>query len=67
MTDLVLEDEEDLAMQEAIRSRANMSLAVLEKTFIRNGSGRYLVLRSRDIELPQHTGAEHMVLEEMDS
>jgi len=44
------QEEEDRAAQAAIRSRANASLAVLEKAFIRNGSGRYFVLRTGDLD-----------------
>lgn len=43
------ETEEDHRTQEEIRSRANYSIAVLEKAFIRNGSGRYLVLRENPV------------------
>ena len=39
------EAEEDLLAQEHLRVRANYSLAILEKSFIRHGSGRYFVLR----------------------
>ena len=46
-----LELAEDLAAQRAIRSRANTSLAILEKAFIHNGSGRYLVLRTNELDL----------------
>ena len=42
---VLVDDEEDRIAQAIIRSSANRSLAVLEKAFIRNGSGRYLVLR----------------------
>jgi hypothetical protein len=35
----------DRVARDAIESRANKSLAVLEKAFIRNASGRYVVLR----------------------
>ena len=44
--------DDDRVAQEAIRSAANRSLAILEKAFIRNGSGRYFVLRSDHLELP---------------
>jgi hypothetical protein len=40
------EDELDRMAEMHIRSRADRSVAVLEKAFIRNGSGRYFVLRS---------------------
>ena len=33
-------------MREAIESRANHSLAILGKAFVRNGSGRFLNIRS---------------------
>ena len=46
------QEESDRAFRMAIRSRANKSLAVLEKAFIRNGSGRYFVLRTRNLGLP---------------
>lgn len=50
MSNFVPEDsEEDLAAQAAIRSRANASIAILEKAFIRNGSGRYFVLRTDEL------------------
>lgn len=39
------EDEEDRLAIEQIRSHAARSLSILEKAFIRNGSGRYFVLR----------------------
>ena len=42
-------EEEDRVAQAAIRSSANKSLAVLEKAFIRNGSGRYFVLRTNEL------------------
>lgn len=42
------EEEEDRLAIETIRSHAARSLAILEKAFIRNGSGRYFVLR-RDV------------------
>jgi len=45
------EQEEDRIAQAAIRSAANRSVAILEKAFIRNGSGRYFVLRSTDAEI----------------
>jgi hypothetical protein len=48
MTPALREEEEDRIAQAAIRSGANKSLATLEKAFIRNGSGRYFVLRARD-------------------
>ena len=38
---------EDIAMQEAIRSRANYSLAILGMSFVYHGSGRFLNLRSQ--------------------
>jgi hypothetical protein len=40
----------DKEAQEAMLSRANKSLSVLEKAFIRNGSGRYFVLRTDDLQ-----------------
>ena len=50
--DLMTEEEEDQIVQASIRSGANRSLSILEKGFIRNGSGRYFVLRTTD---PGHT------------
>ncbi len=37
---------EDIEMQREIRNRAKYSLAVLGKAFVRNGSGRFLNIRS---------------------
>ncbi|HEY5238494.1 MAG TPA: hypothetical protein VIJ62_08955 [Rhizomicrobium sp.] len=45
------EKEEAALRQEVIRSHANTSIAILEKAFIRNGSGRYLTLRTDDLGL----------------
>jgi hypothetical protein len=56
MTAIMEETDEDLAMQYAIRSRANASLAILEKAFIRNGSGRYFVLRTSEVDLQERVG-----------
>jgi hypothetical protein len=42
----IREREEDMAMQRAIRSRANYSLAVLGKSFVTNGSGRFFNIRT---------------------
>jgi hypothetical protein len=36
---------EDLRLQQAIRSRADYSLAILGNAFVRNGSGRFLNIR----------------------
>ena len=36
----------DIEMQEYIESRANYSLAILGKSFILHGSGRFLNIRS---------------------
>lgn len=38
------DSKEDVAAQDAIKSRALRSLSILEKSFIRRGSGRYIVL-----------------------
>lgn len=53
MTNPTTEEQEDLDAAAAIRSRANTSLAILEKAFIRNGSGRYFVLRANNADLKQ--------------
>ena len=37
-----------MSMQEAIRARANYSLAVLGMAFVRNGSGRFLNIRAQE-------------------
>jgi hypothetical protein len=42
----IKERAEDRRMQRSIRSRANYSLAVLGKSFVTNGSGRFLNLRT---------------------
>lgn len=50
MSDFATEKDLDRAAQAAIRSGASKSIAVLEKAFIRNGSGRYFVLRTTDFD-----------------
>lgn len=40
------DDEQDRLAVMEICSRADRSVSILEKSFIRNGSGRYFVLRS---------------------
>lgn len=45
------EAEEDLALQMAIRSSARASRAIVEKAFLRNGSGRYFPLQTDSIDL----------------
>jgi hypothetical protein len=42
----IRERAEDRDMQRAIRSRANYSLAVLGKSFVTNGSGRFFNIRT---------------------
>jgi hypothetical protein len=42
-------EEADRTRQDEIRSRANRAVAILEEAFIRNGSGRYVVLRSSSV------------------
>jgi hypothetical protein len=53
---VVQEDERDVVAQEAMLSRANKSISVLEKAFIRNGSGRYFVLRTDDLDTEMASG-----------
>jgi hypothetical protein len=45
MAETISEKEDRLAVM-SICSRADRSVAVLEKAFIRNGDGRYFVLRT---------------------
>ncbi len=52
MTKLPWENE-DRAAQLALISRASLSLAMLEQSFIYNGSGRYFVLRKNDLNMTQ--------------
>ena len=40
-------EKEDRERQRALRSRANRSIAILEKSFIKKASGRYVVLGLR--------------------
>jgi hypothetical protein len=54
MTKIMTEEEEDLAAQAAIRSGANKALSIIEKGFIHNGSGRYFVLRTKEIETDKY-------------
>ena len=42
----IKDSPEDIAIQEAIRARANYSLAILGMSFVYHGSGRFLNLRS---------------------
>ncbi len=42
----VKDKREDVEMQSYIRRRANYSLAVLGDGFVRNGSGRFMNIRS---------------------
>jgi hypothetical protein len=41
-----VDSPKDLKLQETIRNRSNYSLAVLGMAFVRNGSGRFLNIRT---------------------
>ncbi len=43
---------EDVLMQQAIRRRADYSLAILGKAFVLNGSGRFLNIRATSTTRP---------------
>jgi hypothetical protein len=53
----IKDSPEDIAMQEAIRSRANYSLAILGMSFVYRGSGRFLNLRP-PCEAPRRANAK---------
>ena len=55
MKKIMQDTEDDIAAQRAICSSAYSSLAILEKAFIRNGSGRYLVLRTNNEDALQRS------------
>jgi len=42
----IKDTKENRRMQQEIRSRANLSLAILGKSFVTNGSGRFLNIRT---------------------
>ncbi len=42
----IKESPEDIAMQEAIRTRANYSLAILGRSFVYRGGGYFINIRS---------------------
>jgi len=54
----------DVRMQQAIRSRANFSLAILGQAFVRNGSGRFLNIRCTEEPLSSSVDNEELIDEQ---
>ena len=50
MSNRKTEKERAAERQEAIRTHANSSIAIMEMSFVRNGSGHYVILNSESAE-----------------